>query len=38
MRQLEDEEYIYKGKTYCGDCYIAVKKAQAAQQEKGNQN
>ena len=23
---LEDEEYLYKGKSYCDDCYRAVKK------------
>ncbi|HZB73791.1 MAG TPA: hypothetical protein VE378_03520 [Nitrososphaeraceae archaeon] len=24
---LEDEEYLYKGKSYCDDCHRAVKKA-----------
>ena len=23
---LEDEEYLYSGKSYCDDCYKAVKK------------
>ena len=32
---LEDEEYLYKGKSYCDDCYRAVKKLEAAQQENG---
>jgi hypothetical protein len=25
---LEEGEYLYKGKSYCGDCYTAVKKAE----------
>jgi hypothetical protein len=33
--KLEDEEYIYKGKTYCDECYRAVKKLKAVQQKKG---
>ena len=31
---LEDEEHIYKGKSYCDDCYRAVKKFEATQQER----
>ena len=23
---LEDEEYLYKGKSYCDDCYRAIKR------------
>jgi hypothetical protein len=30
----DEVEYLYKGKSYCGDCYKAVKKAEAAQQKK----
>jgi hypothetical protein len=27
---LDDVEYLYKGKSYCDDCYRAVKKLEAA--------
>jgi hypothetical protein len=27
QEKLEDGEYLYKGKSYCDDCYRAVKKA-----------
>jgi NMD protein affecting ribosome stability and mRNA decay len=30
---LEDGEYLYKGKSYCDDCYRAVKKLEEVQQE-----
>ena len=30
---LEDEEHIYRGKSYCDDCYKAVKKAEIENQE-----
>jgi hypothetical protein len=32
---LEDGEYLYKGKSYCDDCYGAAKKLEAIQQEIG---
>jgi hypothetical protein len=28
---LEDEEYLYKGKSYCDDCNRAVKRAEAVE-------
>jgi hypothetical protein len=31
----DDEEYFYKGKSYCDDCYRAVKKFEATQHNKG---
>ena len=30
----DESEYHYKRKSYCGDCYKAVKKLEAIQQEK----
>ena len=30
----DEAEYIYKGKSYCADCYEAVKKAEAVQRGK----
>ena len=33
---VDDEvEYLYKGKSYCDDCYRAVKKLEAIHKEKG---
>jgi hypothetical protein len=32
---LEDMEYLYKGKSYCDDCYRAVKKLETIHKEKG---
>src|SRR5918994_7930507 len=29
----DEDEYLYKGKSYCDDCYRAVKKLEAIQQE-----
>jgi hypothetical protein len=31
----DDVEYLYKGKSYCDDCYRASKKLEAVQQENG---
>jgi hypothetical protein len=31
---LEDGEYLHKGKSYCDDCYRAVKKLEAIRQER----
>jgi hypothetical protein len=33
---LEDGEYLYKGISYCGDCYRAVRKLEADQKKDGN--
>jgi hypothetical protein len=33
--ECDDEEYLFKGKTYCDDCYRAVKKLEAVLQNKG---
>ncbi|MDQ3839327.1 MAG: hypothetical protein M3297_08670 [Thermoproteota archaeon] len=30
----DEAEYIYRGKTYCDDCYRAVRKAEAAAQQE----
>ena len=30
----DEAEYHYKGKSYCGDCYRAVKKLEAIRQER----
>jgi hypothetical protein len=34
MMILEDEEYLYKGKSFCDDCYRVVKKLETAQQNR----
>jgi hypothetical protein len=34
----DEVEYLYKGKSYCDDCYKAVKKLEAIQQEKGTKS
>jgi hypothetical protein len=31
---LEDMEYLYKGKSYCDDCYRAAKKSETTKQDK----
>lgn len=31
----DEVEYLYKGKSYCDDCYRAVKKLEGAQEKKG---